>query len=365
MSLTATLGPIRSTTPRVAGAANPISSFSALLSDVKGAGLLARTRIFYISVFTTLVLALGGAITGFLLLGDSWFQLIIAGVLGIIFTQFAFLGHEASHRQVFESGRANDRVGRMLSSGLVGISYSWWMNKHTRHHANPNTVGKDPDIDVDTISFLEEDAADARGIRAFITRHQGAFFIPLLAFEGVNLHVKSFGHIFGRGKVDNRALEITLIALRIGLVVAAVFMVLPVGMAFAFLGVQMAVFGIYMGTSFAPNHIGMEIIPAGTKMDFLSKQVRTGRNIRGGRWMTFFMGGLNHQVEHHLFPSMARPHLWKARRMVREVCAREGITYTETTLRQAWVAVIAYMNRVGLYAGASFDCPVAADYRRP
>ena len=117
MSLTATLGPIRSTTPRVAGAINPISTFSALLADVKGAGLLARTRIFYISVFTTLVLALGGAITGFLLLGDSWFQLIIAGVLGIIFTQFAFLGHEASHRQVFESGKANDRVGRVLSSG--------------------------------------------------------------------------------------------------------------------------------------------------------------------------------------------------------------------------------------------------------
>ena len=104
MSLTATLGPIRSTTPRGAGVINPISTFSALLADVKGAGLLARTRIFYISVFTTLVLALGGAITGFLLLGDSWFQLIIAGVLGIIFTQFAFLGHEASHRQVFESG---------------------------------------------------------------------------------------------------------------------------------------------------------------------------------------------------------------------------------------------------------------------
>jgi fatty acid desaturase len=363
MSLTATLGPIRSTTPRVAGS-NPISSFSALLADVKGAGLLGRTRVFYISVFTTLVLALGGAVTGFVLLGDSWFQLIIAGVLGIIFTQFAFMGHEASHRQVFESGRANDRIGRALSSGLVGISYSWWMNKHTRHHANPNTVGKDPDIEVDTVSFLEQDAADARGIRAFITRHQGAFFIPLLVFEGINLHVKSFGHIFGRGKVDNRALEIVLIFARMAVVVGAVFWVLPVGMAFAFLGVQLAVFGIYMGASFAPNHIGMEIIPAGTKMDFLSKQVRTSRNIRGGHWMTIFMGGLNHQVEHHLFPSMARPHLMQARRLVREVCDREGIPYTETSLRTAYRQVIAYMQRVGMYSGASFECPVAGDYRR-
>lgn len=363
MTLAATLGPVRSTTPRQPGS-NPISSFSALLGDVKGAGLLARTRIFYISVFTTLVLALGGAITGFILLGDSWFQLLIAGALGIIFTQFAFLGHEASHRQVFESGRANDRIGRTLSSGLVGISYSWWMNKHTRHHANPNTVGKDPDIEVDTVSFLEEDAANARGIRAFITRHQGAFFVPLLVFEGLNLHVKSFGHIFGRGKVDNRALEITMIAVRMAIVIGAIFWVLPVGMAFAFLGVQLAVFGIYMGASFAPNHIGMEIIPAGTKMDFLSKQVRTSRNIRGGRWMTIFMGGLNHQVEHHLFPSMARPHLAHARRMVREVCAREGIPYTETTLGRAYQQVIEYMQRVGMYSGVSFECPVAGEYRR-
>jgi fatty acid desaturase len=363
MTLSATLGPVRSTTTRVPGS-NPISTFSGLLQDVKAKGLLARARVFYISIFATLVVALGGAITGFVLLGDSWFQLLIAGALGLIFTQFAFLGHEASHRQVFESGRANDRIGRTLSSGLVGISYSWWMNKHTRHHANPNTIGKDPDIDVDTVSFLEEDAADARGLRAFITRHQGAFFFPLLVFEGVNLHVKSFGHIFGKGKVDNRALEIVLIFARMAIVVGAVFWVLPVGMGFAFIGVQLAVFGIYMGASFAPNHIGMEIIPAGTKMDFLSKQVRTSRNIRGGRWMTIFMGGLNYQVEHHLFPSMARPHLAAAARMVREVCEREGIPYTATSLGRAYQQVIDYMRRVGMVSGASFECPVAGDYRR-
>ena len=77
-----------------------------------------------------LTLALGGAVTGFVLLGDSWFQLLIAGALGIIFTQFAFFAHEASHRAVL-LGKANDRVapGR---DGVVGISYQWWMTKHTR-----------------------------------------------------------------------------------------------------------------------------------------------------------------------------------------------------------------------------------------
>ncbi len=366
MSLTSSLGAVRSTTPRVAGAPTPISSYSALLSSVRGAGLLERSKVFYYSVFATLVVALGGAITGFVLLGHSWFQLLIAGALGIIFTQFAFLGHEASHRQVFTSGKANDRAGRALASGVVGMSYSWWMNKHTRHHANPNMVGKDPDIDVDVVSFIEQDAASARGLRAIITRHQAALFFPFLLFEGINLHVKSFGHIFGRGKVDGRALEIALILARMAIVVGAVFWVLPLGMAFAFLGVQLAVFGVYMGASFAPNHIGMQVVPEGEKLDFLSKQVLTSRNVTGGFWMTAFMGGLNFQIEHHLFPSMARPHLRSTRKLVRQVCLAEGIPYTETSLARAHAIVLTYLHEIGLYSGklAGFECPMAAQYRR-
>ncbi len=365
-SVSPTLGAVRTTTPRVAGAPTPISSYSNLLGSIRTAGLLERSRVFYYSVFATLVVALGGAVTGFLLLGPSWFQLIIAGALGIIFTQFAFLGHEASHRQVFTSGKANDRAGRALAVGVVGMSYSWWMNKHTRHHANPNMVGKDPDIAIDTFSFIEPDAASARGLRALITRHQAALFFPFLAFEGINLHVKSFGHVFGRGKVDGRALEIVLLVLRMAVVVGAIFWVLPLGMAFAFLGVQLAVFGIYMGASFAPNHIGMEIVPEGAKLDFLSKQVLTSRNVKGGWWMSAFMGGLNFQIEHHLFPSMARPHLRQTRRLVREACAREGIPYTETSLRRAYLIVLTYMREIGLYSGqlAGFECPMAGQYRR-
>jgi fatty acid desaturase len=351
---------IRSTTART----GPASGFAPLLNRVRDAGLLRRSQVFYLSLLTTLVLALGGAITGFVLLGDSWFQLLIAGALGLIFTQFAFLGHEASHRQVFTSGKANDTLGRALASGVVGLSYSWWMNKHTRHHGNPNVVGKDPDLEVDAVSFVDADAAAARGARALLTRHQGKLFFPLLAFEGINLHVKSFLHAFGPGKVDNRRLEIGLLVLRMAVVVGAVFLVLPLGMAFAFLGVQLAVFGAYMGLSFAPNHIGMTMFAVDAKPDFLRKQVLSSRNIRGGWGMTLLMGGLNHQVEHHLFPSMARPHLFRARRMVQDACAAEGIAYTETTLAEAYRVVIRYMKTVGHSAPRVFECPVVFQYGR-
>jgi fatty acid desaturase len=263
---------------------------------------------------------------------------------------------------VFASGPVNDRVGRLLANGVVGISYSWWMTKHTRHHANPNRLGKDPDIENDTIVFTEEGAAKHRGLLALINRYQGWLFFPLLTLEGLNLHVTSIRSLFEggtrRGEVRMRVLELITIGLRLALYASAVFWMLPLGMAFAFLGVQLAVFGVYMGASFAPNHKGMTIIPADSRLDFLSKQVLTSRNIRGGWWMSILMGGLNYQIEHHLFPSMPRPHLARAAGIVREHCANLGMPYTETSLVQSYAIVVRYFNKVGLSARDPFDCPM-------
>ena len=327
-------------------------------------GLLARTPWFYAFVGLLIALGFGGAVTGFVLLGASWFQLLIAGGLGILFTQVAFLSHEAAHRQILSSGPANDRLARLLGNGVVGMSYSWWSSKHTRHHANPNRVGRDPDIEIDTISFLDEDAATARGLRRAITRRQGWLFFPLLAFEGINLHRLALAHLLGRTPVKGRWVELGLIAARFAVFVVPVFLLLPLGMAFAFVGVQLAVFGIYMGASFAPNHKGMPVIDRSAKLDFFSKQVRTSRNIGGGWWATWLMGGLNYQIEHHLFPSMPRPHLARAREIVRDQCATLDVPYVETSLWRSYAIVIDYLNRVGLAARDPFDCPLVSSYRR-
>ncbi|WP_143331587.1 fatty acid desaturase family protein, partial [Clavibacter michiganensis] len=216
------------------GGSNPTTEYSGLLNAVRDAGLLDRRVSFYVLVFAGITLALAGLGVGFVLLGDSWFQLLIAAGLGIVFTQFAFLAHEASHRQVFTSGKANDIAGRTLANLFVGISYSWWMTKHSRHHANPNVVAKDPDIAPGVLVFRPEDATDARGFAGAIIRRQGWLFFPLLTLEGLNLHVTSMRTVFGRGKVDKRWLEISMLSTRIIAYLAVVFFFLPLGMAFAF-----------------------------------------------------------------------------------------------------------------------------------
>ena len=153
--------------------------------------------------------------------------------------------------------------------------------------------------------------------------------------------------------------------MRFAVYFAAIFWMLPLGMAFAFIGVQLAVFGVYMGASFAPNHKGMPIIPADAKLDFFSKQVLTSRNVSGGMWATALFGGLNYQVEHHLFPNMASTAPREgARDRARARPHPRRALHRDDDPDQSYGIVIRYLNRVGLAARDPFDCPMVNQFRR-
>ena len=335
------------------------ATYAEILRTVKAHGLLARRRDFYVAFGVVLFLALAGLIVGSVFIGQSWWQLFMAAGLGIILTQFAFLGHELAHRQVFESGKLSDRIGNVIAHTIVGISYSWWTNKHTRHHTYPNQVGKDTDIESSVVVFYPEQKMPGGRFQRFVSKRQGWLFFPLLTLEGLNLQVQGIKRAFVDAKADNRVTELVFLFSRAIALIGFALIVMGPWIGLAFLAVYTAVFGVYMGASFAPNHKGMPIIPADQKVDFFQRQVLTSRNIRGNRFMDFLMGGLNYQVEHHLFPNMPRPSLAKAAKIVREYCRTHNVPYTETSLLASYGIVISYLNRVGLQARDPFDCPMA------
>ncbi|WP_460444513.1 acyl-CoA desaturase [Angustibacter aerolatus] len=340
-----------------------VSSYADLSRRVKAAGLLNRRRGWYVGRIAAVALALAGVVAGVTLLNHSWLVLLLAGALALVLTQCAFLGHDGAHRQMFGSNRANEIAGRVLAAGAAGLSYGWWMGKHSKHHQAPNQLGVDTDVESKVLSFHDEAADGRRGVLKWVTRRQGWLFFPLLLLEGLNLHVDSMMTLTARTSVKRRWVDLALIATHWALYLTFLFLLLPPGKVAAFVGVHLAVLGVYMGGAFAPNHTGMPIVARGAKLDYLRRQVLMSRNVSGGAPVSFLMGGLNYQIEHHLFPSMPRPNLHKVRPMVRDFCAEHGIDYTETTLPGAYRAIVAHLNEVGLRARDPFTCPVAQQLR--
>jgi fatty acid desaturase len=115
--------------------------------------------------------------------------------------------------------------------------------------------------------------------------------------------------------------------------------------ALAFLVVHQALFGVYLGMTFAPNHKGMPH-PTGNE-DYLRKQVVTSRNVRGGWFVDVALGGLNYQIEHHLFPGMPSVNLRKAQPIVQEYCAQIGVPYEQTGLIESYRQALRHLHEVG------------------
>ena len=342
-----------------------LSDFTELTARVKELGLMRRAYAHYWSKLIALP-AIGVALlVAFVLIGDSWWNLLVGAALALLMTQIAFLGHDAAHRQIFVSAKWNEWVSLVVINLFAGMGMGWWHTKHSKHHNAPNKVGADPDIAPGVLVWTDEDAhARPTRIGRWLATKQGYFFYPLLLLEGLNLHAQGIKRLVGRGTVKRRWVELSFIAVRLISFLVIVFLVLSPGKAFAFLAVELAVFGLYMGLAFAPNHIGMPLVPREVKIDFLRRQVLMSRNVSGGRWVDTFMGGLNFQIEHHLFPSMSRPNLRKVAPIVREHCRKLGVNYHETSLATSYREVTRYINRVGRCGLDVWACPLAAQFGR-
>jgi fatty acid desaturase len=328
------------------------SDFSELLKTVRAAGLLERRRVSY-GLRGALTLGfLAAVVIAIVVLGNTWYQLISAAILALAFAQIAFMGHDAGHQAIFANRRHNDALGRTFGNVLIGLSYGWWVDTHNRHHANPNQEDRDPDIGDGVLAFTTAQAAKRTGkLSQFIVRRQAWLFFPLTLLEGLSLHVDSATAVItGKNRSargGSRRAEAITLCLHAALYVTLLLLTMSPEKAVAFLGVNQAVWGLYMSCTFAPAHKGMPIIERETCLDFLRRQVLTSRDVRGAFLTDLALGGLNYQIEHHLFPNMPRASLRHAQPLIRAHCQKLGLTFHETTLWQSYRAVLSHLNAMG------------------
>ena len=162
-------------------------------------------------------------------------------------------------------------------------------------------------------------------------RWQAPLFFPLMVLRSTGIHVLGVQRLI-RERNRTAGMEGALLALHTALYLACIFWVLSPLKAVAFIALQQAVFSVYLGCSFAPNHKGMPIVDPDSRLSFARRQVITSRNVTGGWFTNVALGGLNFQIEHHLFPSMPRPNLARAQGLVRAFCLANNLHYSEDTL---------------------------------
>ncbi len=320
--------------------------YTILKRRIQDAGLLEKRPGYYALSITTNLVLLTFCLVALFTVGSVWVQALAAVGLGLVSGQLGFQLHDSGHRQMFASGWKNALVGLVTADVLLGMSYGWWVQKHNRHHGNPNDVDLDPDIKVGAIAYTDEQAAARRGAGRLAAMYQAYLFFPMTTFLGWSMHMTSLNYLI-KEPSRYRRLEFVLLAFHAAIYLGAMLYFLGPWSALMVVLIHKGVGGAYMASVFAPNHKGMPQTDSVTRLDFVRTQVLTARNVRGHPLTDLWYGSLNYQIEHHLFPGMPRLNMRRAQPIIRQFCQEHGIAYYETSFLDSYRELLGFLNEIG------------------
>ncbi|CAG8616837.1 4900_t:CDS:2, partial [Ambispora gerdemannii] len=284
-----------------------------------------------------------------------------AALMGLFWQQCGWLAHDFLHHQVFEERKYNDLMGAFIGSVCQGFTPSWWKDKHNTHHAAPNVHGQDPDINTHpllswseyaltdmfdpefTEKFIKSSGVSPTTAR-FLVKYQTLLYFPILTFARLSWLIQSFVFVLPDGQ-DGKSVKMPVAtAEKIGLgihyawVGALIWYIPTISFAITFFFSSQMICGILLALVFSLNHNGMRVLTEeeSQNMDFFEEQVITGRDVISAIpayqwWIDWFTGGLNYQIEHHLFPSIPRHHFHKIQPTIENLCIKYKISYHRTT----------------------------------
>ncbi|KAI9985643.1 hypothetical protein PInf_005035 [Phytophthora infestans] len=320
-----------------------ISAYRRLRIKIKGMGLYDASMVFYAwKILSTFGLWMASAAICWHF--DSWpMYMLAACVMGLFWQQSGWLAHDVLHHQVWD----NHMIGNVMAS------LSWWKNKHNFHHAVPNLIGDEKtkylgDPDIDTMPLL---AWSKHMASKAYESSWGPFFaviyFPLLLFARFSWLLQSYYYVFkgfAFGKYDPVDLpngeKVGLMLHYIWNVMLPVVTGMSVAQGLAFFMLAQMSCGGFLAAVFSVGHNGMSVYEREDKPDFWQLQVTTTRNITPGFFMDWFCGGLNYQIEHHLFPMMPRHNLQKVNPLVKSLCKQYDVRFHETGFYRGLVEVV-------------------------
>ena len=220
-----------------------------------------------------------------------------------------------------------------------------------------NDPQKDPHVDLLFLAFSVEEALKKPRFWQRVIRCQAWYFVPSLLLEGLGIRLASINFALGRGRKITSRTDISLMVLHFVVYLALLAYAFDsFRHSLAFVAIHQGLWGLYYGLVFAPNHKGMEIPPPNNQWDDLQRQVRTTRDVAPSwfapQWFVDFLyGGLNHQVAHHLFPTMPRNNLGAATEIIWKFCSAREIPYSRKGMLSSYWTILRCLDEVSHLLG--------------
>jgi fatty acid desaturase len=299
----------------------------ALDSEFNAAGYFQTDLFWYLKIALVYLTILAAAVAC-VYLGESLAVRALLGgaLLGVFLQQLAFIGHDCGHNAVMRKMIPEKILGLVCGGAFTGISSAWWKSNHNTHHIATNMVSHDPDIQHLPLFAVTTSLLGATStyynkvmtfdwISSFFVRNQHFWFLPVMAIARINLYVQSLIHILVNMRGIWRLLELAAMMIYFSWLTCLVAALPTYQERVIFFIVSHSLTGI-LHIQICVSHFSMETIDAQFSSkgeQWVEHQSRTTLDIAHNQCSKWVHGGLDMQLEHHLFPRMARHSLYKVR----------------------------------------------------
>uniref|UniRef100_A0A7N0V103 Cytochrome b5 heme-binding domain-containing protein n=1 Tax=Kalanchoe fedtschenkoi TaxID=63787 RepID=A0A7N0V103_KALFE len=312
--------------------------------------------------FAAIAVLFAASVCGVVCSDEGWVHLASGGLMGLLWIQSGWIGHDSGHGQVMPTRRLNRFAQILTGNVLAGISIAWWKWNHNAHHLACNSLEHDPDlqhlpffaVSANFFTSLTSKFYGRKlkfdGLTRLLVSYQHWSFYPVMCFARLNLFAQSFMLLLSDRRVRNRGLELA------GMLSFWVWYPLLVSFLPTWTSRFMFVMASFVVTSiqhvqFCLNHFSASVYvgnPGGN--NWFEKQTEGTLDIACPSWMDWFHGGLQFQIEHHLFPRLPRCQLRNVAPFVQELCKKHGLPYTSVSFWQANTETVATLRKAALQA---------------
>lgn len=265
----------------------------------------------------------------------STFHAILSCILiALLLAQFAFLGHDAGHRSVHRDGFGRMALGQWCMTAITGMAFEEWFERHSAHHRFCQDESRDPDMEVSmVVSLTPGTRQDRTGLALWFTRwqHWHVWFLSLM-FAHSQRHLSQWA-VCRSPTIYQRDLAVLIIHGMLWFAIPCVLLDVPFSRALIAYLVPLFFLGPYLAAIFWLNHIGMPLVHGGGSISFLEHQAATSRTVLSPKFLDWFFGGLNYQIEHHLFPQVPSGRLGRLQPLVQCTLQSAGVPYNGRSFR--------------------------------